>query len=72
MIRYFVCIPAIAAAESDRTAALLIERGYKECTRSYYMTWWALNDAARRAELAKEDAAAIQRMSYAERVRIGV
>lgn len=72
MLRYFIRIPAIAAAESGAAAERLIARGYKECSHDYYMTWWALNDAARRAELVRENAQAIQKMSYAERVRHGV
>ena len=72
ILRYFVKIPLIAVAESDATAERLIARGYHECTRAYYMTWWAMRDGARQAELVKEDAVAIQKMSYAERVRRGV
>ena len=72
MLRYFIKIPQIAVAEHDATAERLIARGYKECPRSYYMTWWTLNDGARQAALAREDARAIQRMSYAERVRRGI
>lgn len=72
MIRFFIRIPDIAAAESDRAAERLIERGYKECSHEYYITWWTLNDHARRAELVREGAQAIQQMSYAERVRRGV
>ena len=72
MLRYFIKIPHIAAAEQDDTAARLIARGYKECPRDYYMTWWTLNDAARQATLVRENAEAIRRMSYAERVRRGI
>ena len=72
MLRYFVKIPQIAAAEHDATVARLIARGYKECPRAYYMTWWTLNDAARQAALVREELKAIQRMSYAERIRRGV
>jgi len=72
MIRYFVRIPNIAAAETDVAAERLIERGFKECSRRYYMTWWQLNDDARQSEIAKEDALKRQCMSYEERVRRGI
>lgn len=73
MIRYFIRIPDIAAAESDATAERLIERGYKECSHDYYATWWALNNAARLEQLGREDVQeVIQKLSYAERVRRGV
>lgn len=73
MLRYFIRIPDIAVAESDRTADRLIARGYKECTHDYYATWWALNNAARIEQLGREDVQeAIQKLNYAERVRRGV
>ncbi len=72
MMRYFVKIPQTAAAESDHTANGLLARDYKECDHDYYITWRRLNDGARQAELVREESLAIQRMSYAERVRRGV
>ncbi len=50
-MRYFIRIPDLACAETDATAARLIARGYKECGRAYFLTWWELHDAARIAEL---------------------
>jgi hypothetical protein len=63
-MRYFIKIPDLAIAETDETAARLIEKGYKECPRAYLLTWWELRDAARGAELivlAWKDAATQER-----------
>ncbi len=50
-LRYFVRLPAIACAESEGTAARLLQQGYKECPRAYYMRIWQLRDEARQATL---------------------
>ena len=47
----------IACAETDETAARLVMQGYKRCAWASYMRLWAAQDGARRAQLAKEDAA---------------
>ena len=52
-MRYFIKIPAIAAAESDAAAERLIARGYQECPRAYFMTWWRLRDAACGSEMER-------------------
>lgn len=76
MIRYFFLKTkietSIAAAETGKTADKLIARGYLECDRAYYVTWWQLRDRARKAVLAQEDADAFRRLTYDQRVRLGV
>lgn len=73
-MRYFIhASGATAVAEADESAARLQARGYIECGAAVHAAVWAGRNTERLAQLRIEDArAAIQRMSYAERVRRGI
>jgi hypothetical protein len=72
IIRYFVRGADTASAESKGCAARLLDAGFVECTQAAYSFARAQRDNARRLAMQAEQAAEIQRMTYAERVKAGV
>lgn len=72
MLRYFIRIPDIAAAESDETAARLIAHGYARCGPSAFRAAWQARDALALEEMGQYARAALVLRARAMGARHGV
>jgi hypothetical protein len=63
---------AIEACEDEDRAARIEARGFAQCTPAQYRAAWAAKNIAARQRIAVEDARAVRRLTYAERVRLGI
>jgi hypothetical protein len=72
MLRYYRRGTRTRTAETRRYAQRLTRHGWRRCTPGAHREAWRARDGAGYARAVGDAAATIQRMTYAERVKLGI